>query len=59
MQMQDFSFVHKYAFKMQVKEKTFISFQTIQVIKKKHTYKHTKKHTHKHMNKNKTNIVQY
>jgi len=32
MQMQDFSFVHKYAFKMQVKKKkTFISFQAIQV----------------------------
>lgn len=49
MQMQDFSFVHKYALKMQVKtKKPFIPFQTIQVNKKKHTYKHTKKHTHTH-----------
>jgi hypothetical protein len=56
-QMQYFSFVHKYALKMQVKKKPFISFQTIQVNKKKHTYKHTK-HTHTHIIENKTNIVQ-
>jgi predicted DNA-binding protein len=52
MQMQEFSFVLKYALKMQVKKKKNLHFISNHTSKQKETYLQTyKKNTHTHKNK--------